>query len=510
MEEQTDNLLTVTGVSKSFGGVKALDAVDFSIRKGEIHCLAGENGSGKSTLIKVVAGVIPPDAGEIAINGHVYRHLHAIDAIRNGIQVIYQDLSLFPKLSVAENIAINQLIGHRRRLVSRRDFRSIARAQLRKVGVDMGLGTRLEDLSIANRQIVAICRALSLDARLLIMDEPTSALTRQEVDRLLAIVHELKGNGISILFVSHKLDEDFSIADRITVLRDGRKVGVFAAGALSMNDLVYQMTGKVIEYVPYVYRKDDEEKPPVLEVKRLSKAGDFEGVSFTVSAGEIVGLTGLLGSGRTELALSLFGLNKPDSGEISLEGKKATFTSPEQAISLGISLLPEDRHTEGLFLRQTIEANISATILSSLRTRWGAIDEAAKDRICNSLFSNLRIKASSIRSRVQELSGGNQQKVVLSKWVATNPKLFILDSPTMGIDIASKSEIYARIHELASRGMAILLISDEIPEILNNCTRILVMRAGKITHDVPIEKASEDILRELIAGQETNPAANRT
>lgn len=486
-------ILIAKGLYKSYEGVHALKDFNFSVGRGEIHCLVGENGSGKSTFVKIVVGAIPPDQGEIILNGHHYSHISPIQAIHEGVQVIYQDLSLFPHMSVAENIAINRLIAQGKRLVNQREIENIATEQLSKIGVLLDLFMPVEELSTANRQIVAICRALSLDAKILFMDEPTTALTKVEVDCLLSIVMELKQKGLSVVFISHKLNEVFEVADVITILRDGRKVGDFKPQELDYKTLTYYMTGRRVEYPRY--KRSLSDNKPLLEVKNLSRRGNFENISFQLYPGDIIGLIGLLGSGRTELALTLFGLNPPDSGEIIIDGTPLRINSPVEARLLGIGLLPEDRQTKGLFLKKSVKDNISVTLLEKIASRLSVINKSFQRSLSNEAAKNMRIVVPDVETMVQSLSGGNQQKTIFARWAMTNPKIFILDSPTVGVDVGSKAEIYELIQKLASNGMGILLITDEMPELLANCNKALVLRNGKV-----IAQLSESDLSQVDIG----------
>ncbi|MBP9015215.1 MAG: sugar ABC transporter ATP-binding protein [Candidatus Atribacteria bacterium] len=496
-----EEFLKIQNVSKSYAGVQALDKVSMSIDKGEIHCLVGENGSGKSTLIKIITGVVKPDEGEIIINGKTFKHLRPIDSISEGIQVIYQDLSLFPNLSVAENISLNQLIEEKRRLINWKDIKDIAEKELSNIKREIDLDERVENLSIANKQLVAICRALIQNAKLIIMDEPTTAITKKEIDYLLSVILDLKKRGISTLFVSHKLSEVLQVAEKVTVLRDGKKVGDYNADELDYDTLSFYMSGKKIVSSAFSY----EEKPgqkAMLEVKNLSKKGDFKNINFQLKPGEIVGLIGPLGSGRTELALSLFGLNKPDSGEIYVDGSLVRIDSPQKAINLGLSYLPEDRLNQGLFLRQSIQNNLVVTILKKLLDRFKLLSYERKYKYAKEWVDRLNINTPSLEVAAQALSGGNQQRVVLAKWLATNPKIFILDSPTVGIDIASKNNIHNVIKQLAKEGMGIIMISDEIPEVVRNCNRIMVMIDGSIVKEVKAVDITEDELFDILSSSQ--------
>ncbi len=479
-----EQFLEVRNVSKAYAGVQALLGVDLSVAAGEVHCLVGENGSGKSTLIKTIGGVVQPDEGEIIIAGRSFgRDITAIDSIRSGIQIIYQDLSLFPNLTVAENISLSQMIEERRTLTNWRRMREVAKHSLEQLEEDIDVDAALDSCSMAQRQIIAISRALTQGAKLIIMDEPTSAITADDVDRLFRAVRRLNERGVAMLFVSHKLNEVFEIADSVTVLRDGRKVGDYQADTLDHDKLTYLMSGQYLEYKPFQFDPDEENAPVLIETRALTKAGQFENANIKIHAGEIVGLTGLVGSGRTELALSLFGLNTPDSGEILVEGRTVAIGSPAAAKALGISYLPEDRHGQGLFEDQSIADNVITTVVDTLRGPMGLIDEKRRRKIWDHWVNRLAIKTPSAENAVSTLSGGNQQRVVLAKWLAVEPRVFILDGPTIGVDVVSKARIHDVVQELASDGMGILLISDEVTEILQVCSRALVMRKGRIVKE---------------------------
>ncbi len=496
------NFLQARNIFKAYDGVQALNDVSMAVGKGEIHCLVGENGSGKSTLIKIIGGVVEADRGEIVIEGKAHRHLQAIDAIREGVQIIYQDLALYPNLTVAENISLNQMIERRTRLVNWRGMRALAAKSLEEIGESIDLDERVQNLSIAKKQIVAITRAMTHGARLIIMDEPTSAITKDEVEHLFSVILGLKQKGIATLFISHKLSEVFEIAENVTILRDGKKVGDFTAGDLDDEKLTFLMTGQRISYSPFAFDEKKRSALPVLEVRRLTKARQFSDISFKVWAGEILGITGLIGSGRTEMALALFGLNRPDSGEILMDGKPVKVGSPEAAKRLGIGYLPEDRLSQGLFVTQSIGDNIIVTIVRRLLTALRLINPAERRKAELHWIDELRIKTPSPRIPAFSLSGGNQQRVVLAKWLATNPRLFIIDGPTIGIDIASKRNIHEVIRGLAASGMTIIIISDEIPEILHNCNRILVMRKGRIEREIPdAARVSGEELFNLVSGK---------
>lgn len=475
-------LVEAIDITKTFGAFKALDNINLMFRGGEIHCLAGENGSGKSTLVKIISGAYTPDKGKLLINGHEYSSITPAQSINEGIQVIYQDLSLFEHMSVAENIAIGRLRQEHASLMDWKRVRAIAEAQLNRIGVSLNLDQELREASISTKQLVAISRALAMDARVLFMDEPTTALTVKEVDRLLEVMAELKKTGLSIIFISHKLDEVFRIADVVTVFRDGRKIGDFPSRDLNQKRLSYYMTGREISYPRY--ERQSKDNAELIAIRNLTKKGMYEDISLTLRKGDIMGCIGLLGSGRTELALSLFGLNRPDSGAVFIGGKEASLTSPTDSLRQGIALLPEDRATQGLFLERSVAVNATAAILRRLSRPvlglLGAFNFLKEKELARDAIRRLNIKTTSEDKLSGELSGGNQQKVVLSKWLLTRPRLFIMDNPTVGIDIGSKSEIYSLAQELAHEDMSILLLSDEIEELTANCNRIAIFHRGRI------------------------------
>jgi simple sugar transport system ATP-binding protein len=472
------DVLVANRVFKSYSGVHALNDVSLTIRTGEIHCLVGENGSGKSTFVKVISGAEFPDSAEIILNGNSYKYLTPIEAIHEGVQVIYQDLSLFPHMSVAENIAMNKMVALGRKFVDQKDVRNTAEEQLARIGESIDLDATIDGLSLANRQLVAICRALSLDAKLLFMDEPTTALPRTEVDRLFKIVLELKQKGLSVVFISHKLDEVFEIADTISVFRDGRKVGDFLSKELNYQSLIYHMTGRSVEYPRY--SRNNKDNDVTLEVHNLTRKGHFEDVNFTLRTGDIMGLTGLRGSGRDELALSLFGLNPPDSGETFIDGKAKKLNSPVDSVALGVGLVPEDRLSQGLFSTHSVADNITAASLPNLTTKLGLVDREAMTDQSQDMVDKLHIRTPNLDLLVQNLSGGNQQKAVIARWALTSPRVLILNGPTVGVDVASKADIYEIIQDFAARGMSIILISDEMAELLANCNSVMVMRSNRV------------------------------
>jgi simple sugar transport system ATP-binding protein len=488
-----DELLRASGIYKSFAGVQALQDVDLVVEQGRIHCLVGENGCGKSTLIKIIAGVYERDAGTVAIKGREYDHLHPIDAIREGIQVIYQDFSLFPNLTVAENIALNEQLAEGRRLVNWRKVRHVAEDALAQIEVDIPLDARVEEVSVANKQLIAISKALRQDAQLIIMDEPTSALTRHEIQALFTVIRRLQERGIAFLFVSHKLDEVLEISETIIVMRNGSVVSTGDPQEYDTKRLIMEMTGHAIAEKPYRFEADTS-KPALLRVEGLEVDHALHDIHFQLYPGEIVGVTGLLGSGRTELALALFGLLPIDAGRMTMDDQPVVIRSIEDAIEHGIGYVPEDRLTEGLFLEQAIGRNMVVRIIERLRGTLGLTDLREVDRRVNEWVGLMRVKTNDPDLPVKTLSGGNQQRVVLAKWLASKPRLMILNGPTVGVDIGSKDELHDMIKELAGEGMGLLLISDDIPELLQTCNRILLMRNGRITEEIQPQETDENRL----------------
>jgi simple sugar transport system ATP-binding protein len=455
----------------------------------------GENGSGKSTLIKIISGIVTPEPGaSIRINGKPVQALSSKSALDYGIHVIYQDLALYPNLTVKENIAFNRYIEGGHSLVNWKNMGTIAQKALAEIEQAIDIDRPVGTLSIADQQLIEIARSLVGNLQLLIMDEPTSSLTRKEVQALFTVVKKLQQKGITTIFVSHKLNEIFEIAERVTVLRDGKKVGTYAPQELDPDRLTFLMTGQT------VLRSKPEPLPPkkkvLLDVRKLSKRGNFKDISFQLHKGEILGITGLLGSGRTELALALFGMNPPESGEIFLEGTPVRFPSNVAALNAGIGYVPENRMLQGLIMPQSIGANITVTTLTRLLQKFALLDYAKRSAAIAHWVKELAIKIASPEAAVMTLSGGNQQKVVLAKWLAANPKVLILDEPTIGIDVVAKNSIHQLVKNLAERGMGIIMISDEIPEVLHNCHRVLIMHKGAIRSVCDPEKTSEKELAE--------------
>jgi simple sugar transport system ATP-binding protein len=495
----SNTLFQLSDISKSFAGVQALKNVSLTLDYGSIHCLAGENGCGKSTLIKVMSGVHTPDHGQISIHGVQRNHLSPIEAINEGIQVIYQDFSIFPNLTVAENIALNHELAQKKKFVNWSKMRKMAKLALEKVNVDLDLNAKVENLSVANKQLIAISRALMHNAKLIIMDEPTTALTQREVSSLFKVITRLKQDGISILFVSHKLEEVIEISEKITILRNGQHVISEDVNKLNQEKIVFYMTGRHIE--ESYYEPEQKKGVPLLKTENLSLQGYFENISLEIQAGEIIGLTGLLGSGRTEFAESLFGLRPSTSGKIYVNGEEIKIGSVQDAIRQKIAYVPEDRLTEGLFLEQSIENNMVIGIIDRLLNRYQFIDKKMIKSTVKEWIAKLGIAAHSAALPIKTLSGGNQQRVVLAKWLSADPQILILNGPSVGVDIGSKEDIHQVIRKLAKAGMGVLIISDDLPELRHNCNRILVMKKGKIAGEIEAKLLSQD---EWIRLQEVN------
>ncbi len=491
----SDYIIKATNIKKYFGGVKALDGVSLEIKKGEIHCLAGENGCGKSTIINIISGFYTPDDGIIEIDGQQYDHMTPQLAIASGIQVIYQDLSLFPNLTVRENLALNMEVAAGRKFVNKKRMNRIAEAAVAKLGLDIDLDETVENLTFGMRQMIAISRALLNDAKLIIMDEPTTALTKREVKTLFKLIKQLQGQGIAVLFVSHKLDEVFEIAERFTIFRNGKNVATGNTKDLNQDKFTFYMTGREIVSTRFEYTA--ENAPVVLEVKNLSLANGFKDVSFELKKGEIVGITGLLGSGRTELAETLFGYHAAEAGDIIIEGKKVNIGSIKDGIANGIGYLPSDRVTEGLFLAQPISDNISIEKWSDYSNVLGAVNRKKVDDMTRQWAKELSIMLHDIHDDVGTLSGGNQQKCVLAKWLALDLKVLILNGPTVGVDIGAKFDIYELVKRLAKQGLTVIIISDDLPEVLTNCNRVMVMQSGRLAATLSTQGLEESRLAEL-------------
>jgi ABC-type sugar transport system ATPase subunit len=481
-------LVELIGVSKSFGAYEVLKNVNFNVRPGEVHALLGENGAGKSTLIKIIAGVHEPSSGEIRVEGKLESFASPKEACNCGIATVYQEMLLFPELTVTENI----YLGHAPRLawggLDWERMKRQARALLDSLDShDLDEDAVVGTLSVANRQRVEIAKALSQDAKIVVMDEPTAALAETDVERLLMVVRRLRERGVGVIYVSHRMPEIFAIADRVTVLRDGSHIGTRAISEVNQEMLVSMMVGRSIEQLfPKVAA---DLGPAVLEVRNVSYHQRVQNVSLQLRAGEILGIAGLVGSGRTELALTLFGITPASEGQILVDGRHEVIDTPRRARDLGIAYIPEDRGLQGLIRPQTIRENIAHAILDRI-ARASFVDRSKERTLAAQAISQFSIKARGPEQTAGTLSGGNQQKVVIAKWLGTTPKILIMDEPTRGIDVGAKSEIYALMSKLAQQGMAIIMISSELPEVLGMSDRILVMSDGRMVAELTREEAT--------------------
>lgn len=483
-------LLEMKDIDKSFSGVKVLQQVQFSLEAGEVHALMGENGAGKSTLMKILNGIYSRDNGSVRIKG-AEQSLSSPSAAQGlGIVMIHQELNLIPHLTVMENIFLGrEFTFGPTRLIRWGKMKQESTRYLSQLGLEINPETLVGDLSVGQQQLVEIAKALSMNTEILVLDEPTAALTDREIEGLFRVIASLKERGVGMIYISHRMEEIFRICDRITVMRDGRYVGTEEVASTDMDQIVKMMVGREIkDRFPKVDIEFGEEK---LKVEGLSQKGVLHDISFSVRAGEIVGIAGLMGAGRTELAKALFGVTPIDSGSIILDGKPVQIRKPTDAIRAGLALVTEDRKDEGLILPMSIRENLGMTNLAAI-SNLGILSNAREDELAESMISSLRIKASGSGQAVGSLSGGNQQKVVIGKWLATKPQVFILDEPTRGVDIGAKKEIYDLMNRLASEGVAILMISSELPEVLGMSDRILVMREGKLTGHFKREEATQE------------------
>jgi rhamnose transport system ATP-binding protein len=490
---QREPILKLANIYKAFGGVQALAGADFELYPGEIHALVGENGAGKSTMVKVITGVHQIDAGEILFGGEPVTIPNPQYAQRLGIAAIYQEATVFPDLDVAENI----FMGHHpvRSVVRRITWRQMyeqAAQPLRDLGVDLDPRTKVRGLTVAQLQMVEIAKALSFNAQVLVMDEPTSALTLNEVADLFRIAKQLRDAGTAIIFISHRLDEVFELADRVTVLRDGHYVGTRDVAEVSHGELIHMMVGRTLDTL--FPKLDVEQGETILRVEGLTRPGAFEDVGFELKRGEILGLAGLVGARRTDVARAIFGVEPAESGTIWVNGQHVSIKRPKNALVLGIAYVPEDRQRHGLLLPMNITRNVTLPILQEF-ANLGWLNEKAEARTAGEFANQLEVRAAGLWQRARELSGGNQQKVVLAKWLATRPQILILDEPTRGIDVGTKAAVHELMSKLAAQGMAILMISSELPEILGMSDRILVMCEGRVTgHFSRAEATQENIM----------------
>jgi rhamnose transport system ATP-binding protein len=474
----SEYILELNKISKRFSGVEVLHEVNFSLKPGEVHAILGENGAGKSTLVKVITGVHQPDGGEIRLNGQTVQFNDPRESRQAGIAAIYQELSLFPDLDVAENIFVGRQPTASGGRIDWRKLYDEAGKLLTSLGVHLNLRHKARSLSIAQQQMVEIARAFSINARILIMDEPTSSLTLSEVADLFRLVRRLRNEGTGIIFISHRLEELFELADRVTILRDGNYVDTRPLNEVSRDDLIRLMVGRTISNL--FPKQEVEAGEVVLKVENLCQAGIFENISFELRKGEILGMAGLVGAGRTDLARAIFGVEPPSAGRIEVEGREVKINSPQEAIRLGLAYVPEDRQLHGLIPQMNITANISLPMLQEYARR-GWLRDKVELKAAYGAARQMEVRANNIWQKARELSGGNQQKIVLAKWLSTKPRILILDEPTRGIDVGTKAAVHALMSKLASEGIAILMISSELPEILGMSDRVLVMREGHLT-----------------------------
>jgi ABC-type sugar transport system ATPase subunit len=499
-------VLELRGVSRRFPGVTAVDQVDFALRPGEVHALLGENGAGKSTFIKIMGGALTRDSGEMLLDGRPVAYRSPAAALADGIAVIYQELVLCPHLTVTENVLMGHLPLKGGVAIDWPAARFRVAAIFEQLGVVLPLNRRVERLSTAQQQLVEIAKALSRDSRILILDEPSAALGRQDLDHLFTVIRRLRERGVAIVYISHRLEEVFEIADRITVLRDGRLVGSWPIAEVDMRRLVRAMTGR--ELGTMTVEEAAVDAPLRLELRQLGRRGTFQDVSLQLRAGEVVGIAGLVGSGRTEVLRAIFGADQPDTGEILIDGARVRFSSPAQALRRGLGLLPEDRKTQGLLMNRALRENVALSCLTRL-SRLGVLSRRREELVVKGLMASLQIAARGPGQPVATLSGGNQQKTVLARWIARHCRILLFDEPTRGVDIGAKEEIYRLIQVLAREGAAVLVVSSELKELFTICPRILVMREGRIAGEFSGNALREEAVVEamLLGGAKDGDAA---
>src|SRR5438067_6463246 len=492
------------GISKRFGATQALERVTLELFPAEAHALVGENGAGKSTLVKIFAGVHEPDTGRIELDGAPVQIHGPAHARELGVAVIHQEPRLFPDLSVAENVFLGHQPQTRLGSIDWASMRRAADGLFAQLEVSISVDSPVRGLSMADQQLVEIAKALSLDARILIMDEPTASLSLHEVERLFSIVRPLRDRGLAVLFVSHRLEEVFELCERATVFRDGKHVITAPIGQLNTADLIRHMVGRDVSLFPQASTTAGD---VLLEVRNLTRSGALRDISFEVRAGEFVGMAGLVGAGRTEVARVLFGIDRADGGRVRLGGREVSFASPANALRAGVAYVPEDRHQEGLVLDFPIASNVTLPILPRLFPRF-FVERAAERRLAQEYASQLRVRMTNVEQLVAALSGGNQQKVVIAKWLATRPRVLILDEPTRGIDIGAKVEVHRIVSELAAAGLCIILISSDLPEVLAMSDRVLVMHEGRLTAELSHAEATEERVMFAATGQHTPAPAH--
>lgn len=495
MGKNGQQILKAEGISKNYGGVRALDDVRFDLNYGEVHALVGENGAGKSTLIKVLGGVVPRNAGHIVYEGEEVEFERPIEAQQAGIAIIHQELLVMPSLTVIENIFMGRM-GGRFGIFNWKELERKAREAMALIDLDVDPYAIAQDLTISQRQMVEIARALSTNARLIIMDEPNSSLADAETERLFEVIESLQERGIAIIYVSHKIDEVLHISDRITVFRDGHYVGTLARAEATEERVINMMVGRDLDRSSFAVPDTVGEK--LLEVRNLS-GRRFENVSFDLHQGEILAFSGLVGSGRSEVMRAVFGADIFDEGQINLDGRPVSFKSPREAIKAGLAMVPEDRKVLSLFMNLPVYKNLAMAKLPDMATT-GVVSEREEQRLAHEYVEKLDIRLSSVEEPVSSLSGGNQQKTVLGRWLATNPRLIIFDEPTHGVDVGAKAEIYTLMRQLAQEGVGLILVSSELPEVLALAHRVVVMHEGRVTGIIGHAEATEERLMAYATG----------
>lgn len=506
MDKDKNVVLSLRGITKTFPGVKALDDINLDFYAGEVHSICGENGAGKSTLMKILSGVYSLEEGEIYINGEKVTIKNPLDALNKGQSIIFQEFNLVDALSIAENIFLGRLSNKNGTWIDWKELNSKAHELMLRVGYDIDPTTLIKDLSVAEKQMVEIAKALSYNSRVIIMDEPSATLTANEVEKLIKIVNDLRNDGVTVIYISHKLEEVMEISDRVSIMRDGKIISTYDIKDVNTNIIVEDMVGRTVDQE---YPKRDvipgEDAPVALEVRNLKRDGVFEDISFQLRKGEILGFAGLVGSGRTEIARALFGADKLDSGEIFINGKAVKINSPGAAIKNGIALLTEDRKMQGLHLNLSLSRNVTAANLKAV-TKRGFLQRAHEKDVCSDYIKALAIKTPSTEQKTINLSGGNQQKVVLAKWMFANSDIIILDEPTRGIDVGAKMEIYHLMNDMIAQGKSIIMISSELPELLAMSDRVMVIYEGHhkgtlVGEDITAENVMQTILKKQEAAE---------
>ena len=489
-------LFQAKDITKQYPGTLALDRVNFDVKSGEVHALVGENGAGKSTLMLIMGGVLQPDGGELNLYGNRINIRNPAHAQQLGISLVFQELALFQNMSVAENVFTNKQISSGLNLIDFSEMYSKTQESLQMFGLNIDPSSMLREHNLATQQIIEIARAVQRDARILLLDEPTSAIGSREIDRLFRVIRSLRERGVGIVYVSHKLDEVFSIADRITILKDGKYVNTVNAKETTPDEVVHMMVGR--EFDKLFPERDNVKGKPIIEIRGLSGDG-FSDINLTIYSGQVLGIFGLTGSGRTELARAIFGMEPIYSGEIIIEGKPTQIASPMKAMRLGLAYIPEDRKIDGLFLEMSLKENIVVASLKNV-SNWEFVVPKRMKELAFNAIDKLQIKTPSIEQRLNYLSGGNQQKVLFAKWLARNPKVLIADEPTRGIDVGAKADIHILLHEFANKGAAVVMISSELPEIMGLSDRIIVMRSGRLVGEFDPSEATEEQIVSYAAG----------